>query len=232
MGLHRVSRHTCILLSAVCPCLGNLTSLCLSFLSVRWIIPHSLLWGENDNTRKVLTSIYNMFIAVTVSPCLNILIQTQLGSVSVQNLWPFSSAVAQLCPALCDPMACSTPGFPVHHQLPELAQTHVHPVGDAIQPTHPLSSPSPPVFNLAQHQGLSQCISSSHQVDKILGVSASASVLPMSSQDWFRESESSVGLGKVKLMKFAWVMEVDMYNNLFYIVIQLKIRFPEEWLLR
>ena len=55
---------------------------------------------------------------------------------------------------LCDPMNCSTPGLPVHHQLPEFTQTHVHRVGDAIQPSHPLSSPSPPALNLSQHQGL------------------------------------------------------------------------------
>ena len=59
-----------------------------------------------------------------------------------------------LSPTLCDPMDCSTPGFPVYHQLPELAQTHVHRVGDAIQSSSPLSSPSPPAFNLSQHQGL------------------------------------------------------------------------------
>ena len=64
------------------------------------------------------------------------------------------SSVAQSCPTLCDPMDCSTPGFPVHHQLPEFTQTHAHWVGDAIQPSHPLSSPSPPAFNLSQHQGL------------------------------------------------------------------------------
>ena len=63
-------------------------------------------------------------------------------------------SVAQLCPGLCDPMDCSTPGFPVHHQPPDLAQTHVHQVSDAIQPSHPLLSPSPPAFNLSQHQGL------------------------------------------------------------------------------
>ena len=63
---------------------------------------------------------------------------------------------------------CSTLGFPVHHQLPELAQTHVHRVGDAIQPSHPLSFPSPPAFNLFQHQGLFQCLSSLHQVAKLL----------------------------------------------------------------
>ena len=60
------------------------------------------------------------------------------------------------CQTLCDPMDCSMPGFPVHHQLPKLAQTHVHRVGDAIQPSHPLSYSSPPAFNLSQHQGLFQ----------------------------------------------------------------------------
>ena len=69
---------------------------------------------------------------------------------------------------LCDPMDCSTPGFPILHQLPELAQTHVHQVGDAIEPFHPLSSPSPPAFNLSQHQGLFQWVSSLHQVAEVL----------------------------------------------------------------
>ena len=64
------------------------------------------------------------------------------------------SSVTQLCLTFCDPTDCSTPGLPVHHQLPEFTQTHVHWVGDAIQPSHPLSSPSPPTFNLSQHQGL------------------------------------------------------------------------------
>ena len=65
-------------------------------------------------------------------------------------------------------MDCSTPGFPVHHQLPKRAQTHVYRVGDAIQPSHPLSSPSPPAFHLSQHQGLFQWVSSSYQVAKVL----------------------------------------------------------------
>ena len=64
------------------------------------------------------------------------------------------SSVAQSCLTLCDSMDCSTPGFPVHHQLLELTQTHIHWVGDAIQPSHPVSSPSPPTFNLSQHWGL------------------------------------------------------------------------------
>ena len=66
------------------------------------------------------------------------------------------SSVVQSCPTLCDPMDCSTPGLPVHHQVLEFTQTHVHWVGDAIQPSHPLSSPSPPAFNLSQHQGFSK----------------------------------------------------------------------------
>ena len=78
------------------------------------------------------------------------------------------SSVTQLCPTLCDPIDCSTPGLPVHHQLLESTQTHVHWVGDAIQPSHPLSSPSPPAFNLSQHQGLFKWVSYPHQVAKIL----------------------------------------------------------------
>ena len=76
---------------------------------------------------------------------------------------------------LCPLMDCSPPGFPVHHQLPELTQTHVHPVGDAIQPSHPLSSPSPPVFSLSQHQDLFQWVSSLHQVAKYWSFSFSIS---------------------------------------------------------
>ena len=75
---------------------------------------------------------------------------------------------AQSCPTLCDTMNCSTPGLPVHHQLLESTQTHVHWVGDAIQPSHPLSSLSPSAFNLSQHQGLFQWVSSLHQVAKVL----------------------------------------------------------------
>ena len=98
--------------------------------------------------------------------------QTFLITHVTKNLAPschplqFSSDTQSL--TLCDPMDCSTPGFPVHHQLLELTQTHVHQVGDAIQPSHPLSSPSPPTFYLSKHQGLFQWVSSSHQVAKVL----------------------------------------------------------------
>ena len=78
------------------------------------------------------------------------------------------SSIVQSCLTLCNPKHCNTSGFPVLHQLPELAQTHVHQVSDAIQPSHPLSSPSPPAFNLSQHQGLFKWVSSSKQVAKVL----------------------------------------------------------------
>ena len=84
---------------------------------------------------------------------------------------------------LCDPMNCSTPGLPVHHQLPEFTQTHVHWVSDAIQTSHPLSSLSP-AFNLSQHQGLFKWVNSSHQMAKVLEFQLQQSVLPMNTQDW------------------------------------------------
>ena len=101
------------------------------------------------------------------------LVSTEFYQVSFNLSHPFeerqsmqkdSSSVAHSCPTLCDPMDCSTPGFHVHHQLLEFTQTHVHWVSVAIQPSHPLSSPSLPTFNLSQHQGLFKWISSSHQV--------------------------------------------------------------------
>ena len=84
-----------------------------------------------------------------------------------QEYFQFSS-VAQSCPTLCNPMNRSTPGLPVHHQLPEFTQTRVHRVSDAIQPSHPLSSPSPPASNPSQHQSIFQWVNSSHEVAKVL----------------------------------------------------------------
>ena len=89
-----------------------------------------------------------------------------------KSLFSFTSVkfslVTQSCPTLCHPMDCSMPGLPAHHQLPKFTQTHVHWVGDAIQPSHRLSSPSPPALNLSEHQGLFKWVSSSHQVAKVL----------------------------------------------------------------
>ena len=84
------------------------------------------------------------------------------------NLMIQFSSVTQSGLTLCDPLNCSTPGLPVHHQPPEFTQTHIHRVGDAIQPFHLLSSPSPPAINLSQHQGLFKWVNSSHQVAKVL----------------------------------------------------------------
>ena len=96
---------------------------------------------------------------------------------------PFSSVQSLSHVRLCDPMDCSTPGFPVHHQLPELAQMYVHQVGDTIQPSHSLSSPSPSAFYLSQHQGLFQLSQFFASGGQSIGVSAS--LLPMNIQDWF-----------------------------------------------
>ena len=103
------------------------------------------------------------------------------------------SSVTKSCLTLCDPMDCSTPGFTVLLHLPELAQTRVQQVSDAIQPSHPLSSPSPPAFDLSRHQGLFQWVSSLHQVAKVLYWSFSFSVSPSNEYsrlisfriDWF-----------------------------------------------
>ena len=112
-----------------------------------------IYWGENCH--------------VCIYPIFRILVYAkwmyEQPVVSVQ----FSS-VPQLCPIPWDPMDHSTPGLPVHHQIPESTQTHIHWVGDAIQSSHPLLSPSPPAFNLSQHQGLFKWVSSSHQVAKVL----------------------------------------------------------------
>ena len=90
-------------------------------------------------------------------------------SIFITNLMrPQIRSVAQSCPTLRDPMNHSTPGLPVHHQLPEFTQTHVHQVSDTIQPSHPLSSPSPLAPNPSQHQSLFQRVNSSHEVGKVL----------------------------------------------------------------
>ena len=90
------------------------------------------------------------------------------SSIVFIQLWVHFSSITQLWSTLCNPKDCSTQGLPVHHQLPELAQTHVHWVSDAIQPSHSLWSPFPSGFNFAQHQGVFQWVSSSHQVAKVL----------------------------------------------------------------
>ena len=112
-----------------------------------------------------------------------VLYSPQPSSQTLQILTFQLSSVTQSCPTLCDPMNCSMPGLAVHHQLPELTQTHVHRVSDAIQPSHPLLSPSPPAPNPSQHQSLFQWVNFAWG-GQSTGGSASASFLPKKSQGW------------------------------------------------
>ena len=141
----------------------------ISFIG-RWILYH---W----TTRKSQTYLVLYVSYVSIKLEKNFKLKRNLNSKwYVQtvhrkgNMNGFSvqfSPVTQSCPTLCDPMDCSMPGLPVHHQLPEFTETHVHWVGDAIQPSHPLLSLSPPAFNLSQHQGLFKWVSSSNQIAKV-----------------------------------------------------------------
>ena len=124
---------------------------------------HALRYQKVWHKQKLSKQLYSRAF-----PC-NVLISSFVEAQSTSLRIQFSTVV-QSCPTLCDPMDCSTPGLPVHHQLPEFTQTHVHWVSDTIQPSHLLSSPSPPAFNLSQHQGLFTWVISSHQVAKVLEV--------------------------------------------------------------
>ena len=131
------------------------------YVTGRWI------WSLQQSLRICLLLSFCQVLLHVVRYIHNWYFYVFLGNIfthhSIMSL--FSSGTLS-CPTLCDPMDCITSGLPVRHQLPELAQTHVHPVGDAIQPFHPLSSPSPALNS--QHQGLFKWASSSHQVAKVL----------------------------------------------------------------
>ena len=134
----------------------------------KWQPTPVFLPGESHGQRSLLG--YNPWSHKETDtiehPCMDDNYQL-LSSWCFCSIYQFSP-LAQSCPTLCDPMDCKMPGFPVHHQFPEVAQTHVHQVGDAIPPSHPLLSPSPPALILAQHQGLFQGVSSSYQLAKVL----------------------------------------------------------------
>ena len=127
--------------------------------SSRWYVEYTLscMWPDGPKGRSG-EAIHRNFYKYT--GILRIEIFRASLVVSVQS-------VQLLSPSLCDPMNCSTPGLPVLHHLPEHAQTHARWVSDAIQPSHPLSSPSPPAFSLSQHQGVFKWVSSSHQLAKV-----------------------------------------------------------------
>ena len=110
---------------------------------------------------------WHMKLTITVTN-LKFIINQRLAWFQISTYSTQFSSVAQLCPTLCNPMDYSTPGLPGHHQLLEVTQTHVHWVGDDIKPSHPLSSPSPPTFNISKHQSLFPLVSSSYQVAKVL----------------------------------------------------------------
>ena len=126
--------------------------------------PTSSLWQPTFHSKSLI--IFFFKIPKVRDTILYWSFSVWLMSSSIMPCGQFNSNT-QSCPTLCDPMDCSTPGFPVHHQLPEFTQTHVHWVGDAIQPFHPLSSPSPPTVNLSQYQDLFRWVGSSHQAAKV-----------------------------------------------------------------
>ena len=97
-------------------------------------------------------------------------LESPLESKEIKPVNPAAAKSLQSCPTLCNHVDCSSPGFPVHYQVREFTQTHLHRVNDAIQPAHPRSSPSPPAPNPSQHQSLFQWVSSSHQVVKVLEI--------------------------------------------------------------
>ena len=126
--------------------------------------PHIHLGGHIHPIKGGSNSLWNVVLA---SCCWTPSAKTKTEILILGGTIQFSS-VAQSCLTLCDPMNCSTPGLPVHHQLPEFTQTHVHRVRDAIQPSHPLLSPSSPAPNSSQHQSLFQWVNSLHEVAKVL----------------------------------------------------------------
>ena len=123
------------------------------------------------------------------------------------------SSVTQSCLTLCDPMDCSMPGLPVHHQLPELTQTHVHWVSDGIQPSHPLSSPSPPAFNLSQHQDLLKWVSSSHQVAKVLAFQHQHQSFQWISIGVFKFSENLKGSESFRIKEKQSILSVSSHHR-------------------
>ena len=139
---------------------------------LEWRILHQVWWYQllRLETKKTKVSFLGNIISLWFTDEIYTFLQRERNVPDGDRYPPpvqFSS-VAQLCPTFCDPMNCSTPGLPLHHQLLDFTQTHVHQVSDAIQPSHPLSSPSPPAPNPSQHQSLFQWVNSSHEVAKVL----------------------------------------------------------------
>ena len=136
-----------------------LTFFCSLGLVTKWLLwPHGLHNPPGFSVHRTLQAKIPEWVAIFPSPFVPLSVQYQFSR----------SVLSLLCLTLCDPMNTSMPGLPVHHHLPEFTQTHVHRVSDAIQPSHPLSSPSPSAPNPSQHQSLFQWVKSSHEVAKVL----------------------------------------------------------------
>ena len=157
---HLILCHPLLLLPSTFPSIRVFSN--ESALRIRWPKDWSFSFSISPSSEysELISFRMDKLDLLAVQGTLKSLIQHHSSKASIlqSSLTPsvqFSSA-AQLCPTLCDPMKCSTPGLPAHHQLPEFTQTHVHQVGHAIQPSHPLSSPSPPAPNPSQHHRLFQ----------------------------------------------------------------------------
>ena len=131
-------------------------------------------------------------------------------------------SVAQSCPTLCDPTDCSKPGLPVHHQLPEFTQTHVHWVSDAIRPPHPLTPSSPSVLSLSQHQGLFQCLVCSHQWPEYRRFT-SASVIPVNIQGWAPLRLTGLASSYSEIKNLFWleleILESKLFDYYYYLLL-------------
>ena len=163
--IHYLNMPTCFYSGLPCSFLSHwrqkLEGLKISFSSWWWwwLLSVEFLLSEVNMLNFTYITIYNLYSDFFLKFAL--FFSFYRGSDQIRS-------VAQSCPTLCDPRNRSTPGLPVHHQLPQFTQTHVHRVSDAIQPSHPLSSPSPPAPNPSQHHSLFQWVNSSHEVAKVL----------------------------------------------------------------
>ena len=142
-----------------------MSMLCWSLVNCSFVLVLSIQW-----TDSVMTYTYSFYYFLLILLPTEVIEQgwVKFSVLNISSLWSNYSVQLLSHVKLLWPHGLQHPGFPVHHQLPELAHIHVHWVGDAIQPLHPLSSPSPPAFNLSQHQGLFKWVSSLHQVAKVL----------------------------------------------------------------
>ena len=151
---------------ALSSCLETICILCYIYPAQSLNLGVSSLWVQSHLCLLLCNSVVEYLAIICKYLFVYSAVRFEMWKSKSKSKLSFSSF--QSCPTLCDLMDCSTTGLPVHHQLPESTQTHIHWVGDAIQPLHPLLSPFLPALNLSQHQGLFKWVSSSHQVANVL----------------------------------------------------------------